>query len=110
MGNPTSPPAAGPPLEPVGWGAVVITPREIYDGLVRVSAQLAAIQQQLVQHTDEHERREEEIERRFREIVAVLQKYDERITAREKAAWPLPSIGALTAVIAILIAIFYHPK
>ena len=102
MSQPQSPLAgSGPPLEPVGWAAVVITPREIYDGLVRVSAQLAAIQQQLVQHTDEHERRDQSIDARF-------QDHENRIRARERAAWPLPSIAALTAVGAVVIAIFNH--
>jgi len=94
-------PTPVPPVEPLGWGGVVITPREIYDGLVRVSAQLSAIQQQLVQHTDEHERRDRDIDARF-------QDHETRLRAQEKARWPLPSVAALTAIVAVLVAIFYR--
>lgn len=92
-------PGSGPPLEPVGWAAVIITPREIYDGLVRVSAQLAAIQQQLVQHTDEHERRDVAIDARF-------QDHEDRIRAIETNRWPLPSIAALTGVAGAAVSVF----
>jgi hypothetical protein len=103
MAQPTPPPtAAVPPLE--GWGPVVITSREIYDGLVRVSAQLGVIQQQLAQHTDEHERRDQEIEARFRD-------HENRIRTQEKARWPIASVTALVglaAVVVAIVALFYR--
>ena len=82
----------------------MITSREIYDGLVRVSAQLGVIQQQLAQHTDEHQKRDEAIDARF-------QDHENRIRSQEKARWPIASVTALVglaAVVVAVVALFYR--
>jgi hypothetical protein len=67
---------------------VIITPREIYDAVVRVSAQVNLLSQQVVDFetdTADHERRLRALEGRPR--------------------WPLASVTALAAVMAVAVSI-----
>lgn len=81
-----------------GWGPVIITPREVYDAVIRLESQVKTLVQAMTQHTGEHERRDEEIDAR-------LADHEQRLRARERAAWPLPSVAALTAVAAVIVAV-----
>ena len=77
--------------DPIAFSPVVITPREIYDAVIRVSAQVASIQQEMVQHTDEHRKRDEDFHS-FRED------HEKRLRSLERSRWPLPSIAVLVSV------------
>ncbi len=78
------------PLPPDQFGPVVITAREIYDAVIRVSTQLGQVAQQVTY------------------IAERQAEHDKRISALERARWPLPSIAALAAVAAIVIAFVPH--
>lgn len=78
-----------PPLD--GWGPIVITPREVYDAVIRLDASVRTLLQSMNQHTEEHVRRDEDIDARF-------QDHESRIRTVERARWPLPSVAALTGV------------
>ena len=71
------------PLPPDQFGPVVITAREIYDAVIRVSTQVGQVAQQV---TYMAERQAD---------------HDKRIAALESSRWPLPSIAALASVASI---------
>jgi hypothetical protein len=86
MTNPPSP----PPLPLEQFGPVVITAREIYDAIVRVSSKVDLLGQQMAQ-------------------VGSDQKDQEaRILALERGRWPLPSLAVLASFAAVFVAIFFH--
>lgn len=67
-------------------GPVVITAREIYDAVVRLTA---AVERLADGHAD--------IERK-------LDDHENRIRALERGRWPLPSLAALVSIAALVIA------
>lgn len=72
--------------EPFGH-VVVITAREIYEAVVRLTGRVdVAISQQADAAKD-------------------LTDHEQRIRALERARWPLPSIGVLIAVLSLIIAV-----
>jgi len=98
--QPPQPPPA-PPAPPATWGPVVITPREVYDAVIGVGQDVRALQQQLGNHTDEHDHRDTVVDAR-------LADHENRIRARERAAWPLPSLAVLIALGSLIAAVLIH--
>lgn len=78
------------PPPPDQFGPVVITAREIYDAVIRVSAKVDTVA--LQQTYAEQERTD-------------LQR---RVTSLERMRWPLPSVAALCGIAAVVIAIVPH--
>lgn len=67
---------------------VIITTREIYDAVIKVSAQVAMLDVTL------------------KEVTAVKADHEIRIRSLEKGRWPLPSISILIAVGALAVTVF----
>lgn len=82
---------------PGPWSPVIISPREIYDAVIRLDGSVRGLLQQMTQHTDEHVRRDEDVDARFQDL-------EQRMRRREQAAWPLPSLSLLIAVAGVVIA------
>lgn len=75
----------GPPPEPPS--GVVITSREIYDAVVRLSGQLDVL---ITQHA---------------ETANDVFDHESRIRTLEKARWPLPSLAVVASLIAVALGI-----
>lgn len=68
-------------------GHVVVTAREIYDGVVRLTGRVDVLIAQIANVTND------------------LADHESRIRSLERARWPLPSIGVVVAVLALLVAV-----
>lgn len=79
------PPAAAPDEIPLG--AVTITPREIYDAVMRLTTRV-----------------ETALERGDRTAERV-EDHEARIRSLEQLRWPLPSLAAVVSVIGLIVAI-----
>lgn len=66
-------------------GPVVITSRDIYDQLIQLRS---AVERLIAAELDTGRR---------------LDDYEARLRALEQARWPLPSIAALTAIVALIL-------
>jgi hypothetical protein len=82
------PPIPGPP-EP-GWSPIVITPREIYDAIVRVSAKVDLLTLQVTEA--EHDKAD----------------HENRLRSLERGRWPFPSVAVLVSLGSLAVAIFLH--
>lgn len=79
-----------PTLPPDHFGPVVITPREIYDAIIRVSSKVDLLSAQMTGYEgdkSDHEKRIRSIERRM---------------------WPLPSLAVLLSGAAVVVAFIVH--
>lgn len=76
------------PPEPLG--GVVITAREIYDAVVRLSGQLDVL---IAQHG---------------ETARDVQDHEVRLRSLEKAKWPLPSLAVVASLAALALGILPH--
>lgn len=74
--------------DPLGLGPVVITAREIYDQLIRVTAALERL-------ADKHDEQGRDIH-----------DHESRLRALEKARWPLPALAVLVSIAALAMTFF----
>jgi len=81
----------GHPLPPE-LGPVVITAREVYDAVVRVSGQVALLDSKVT------------------DIATDGRDFESRIRALEKNRWPLPALAVLVSIAAIIVSVLvaYH--
>lgn len=75
-------------VEPLG--GVVITSREIYDAVVRLTGRVDVLIQQ--QSETQHD----------------LQDHEGRLRSLEKARWPLPSLAVVCSLAALALAVIPH--
>lgn len=93
-------------------GPVVITPRDIYDALIRLQDTVGQLVSQNVGHGDDI--RDHETRLRAVEAVQPASAIPELRTEVEKlkaGRWPLPALAALTgvgALVVAVIALFYR--
>lgn len=83
-------------MEPLG--NVVITAREIYDAVVRLTGRVdVLIEQQSTTSRDlaDHEKAS----------AATHQDFETRLRSLERARWPLPSLAAAVSLVAIALTI-----
>lgn len=84
-------------MEPLG--NVVITAREIYDAVVRLTGRVDVLIEQ--QNTTARDLQDHE-----RLSVSVHQDFETRLRSLERARWPLPSLAAAVSLVAIALTIF----
>lgn len=80
---------------------VIITAREIYDSVVRLTGRLDVLIEQhtaMAQDLREHEARAD----------IRHSDHEARLRSLEKARWPLPSLSLVASVAAVVVAIIYH--
>lgn len=68
-------------------GLVVVTAREIYDAVVRLTGRVDVLIEQQATATTE------------------LADHENRIRTLERARWPLPSVGVVLAVLSLIVAL-----
>jgi hypothetical protein len=75
-------------VEPMG--PIMITAREVYDAVVRLTGRVDVLinQQSSTQ--------------------AEVQDHESRLRSLEKARWPLPSAAVLISIAALVAAVFFH--
>jgi hypothetical protein len=79
-----------PPSPEQPFGPVIITAREIYDAVVRVSAKVDIVSAQMTQ------------------LVADGQDWEARIRALERGRWPLPSLAVLLSIAGLVFTVLTH--
>ena len=72
------------------FGPIIITAREIYDAVIRVSAKIDTISLQVAT------------------MEADKADHERRLRSLERSRWPLPSVAALVAIAAVVIAFVPH--
>lgn len=95
-------------MEPLG--GVIITSREIYDAVVRLTGRVDVLIEQQTATTHEvqdHEARIRTLEQSTPR-VAQLEELEERVVTLERTKWPLPALGVLIAGGALVVAILPH--
>lgn len=75
------------PPEP-NFGPIVITAREVYDAVVRVSAKVDAIAIEIAGNT------------------GTLHDHEKRLRVIERSRWPLPAVAVLISAAAVMINLF----
>lgn len=83
-------------MEPLG--GIVITAREIYDAVVRLTGRVDVL---IVQHADmQQDLQQHELRADTRHAD-----HEGRLRSLEKARWPLPSLAAAVSLAALTVAI-----
>lgn len=86
---------------------VTITMREVYDAVLTLTGRVDAVlarQDETARDVADHETRLRALEQASVPPSAVA-RLDERTSALERARWPLPSLAALTALGALVLAL-----
>lgn len=83
-------------MEPLG--NVVITAREIYDAVVRLTGRVDVLIEQ--QNTTSRDLQDHE-----KASTATHQDFETRLRSLERARWPLPSLAAAVSLVAIALTI-----
>lgn len=74
------------PPPPSNMGYVVIGAREVYDAVLRLTTKVEALTGQLA------------------ELAGDRADHEKRLRALERARWPLPAVGVLLSIAAVIVA------
>lgn len=80
---------------------VIITAREIYDGVVRLTGRVDVLIEQHMALTQDVQQHEQRADHRYSD-------HEGRLRSLEKGRWPLPSLAAVVSLAALAVAVIPH--